>query len=203
MSGPGDRFAIVPIAPGPTPPEAFVIGNMDQVMEFIPQSVAREEAEQRLADQEKHAAEITRQQDEARTCALQILGDGLTRLNQRIDQYEARKQERADQQRRDEVAAEAQRIEAMLDALPDPDAPDTETAIRDATGTPSGELHTVAPVDKEPLDPDDPHTVTRVEALTGDMPKELAKGAPVEPGDYTPTSPPEGPYRTPASIGLT
>jgi hypothetical protein len=71
ISDPDDRFAIVLIAPGPAAPEALVIGNMEQVMEFIPQSVAREEAEQRLVDQEKHAAEVARQQDEARACDLQ------------------------------------------------------------------------------------------------------------------------------------
>ena len=33
-----DRYAIVPIAPGPVPKEAIVVGNIDQVFEYIPQS---------------------------------------------------------------------------------------------------------------------------------------------------------------------
>jgi hypothetical protein len=64
MSDPNARFAIIEIPPGPSPPEAIVVGNMDAVMRCLPQTVASEEQEQRLARAEKQAAETERQQQE-------------------------------------------------------------------------------------------------------------------------------------------
>jgi hypothetical protein len=58
MFGPeSDRFAIVPIGPGPSPAEAIVVGNLSQVTEYIPQSVARNERDQQLAQAERDAEE--------------------------------------------------------------------------------------------------------------------------------------------------
>ena len=50
-----DRYAIVPIALGPVPKEAIVVGNIDQVFEYIPQSVARDDAMKEL-EAERHLA---------------------------------------------------------------------------------------------------------------------------------------------------
>jgi hypothetical protein len=103
----------------------------------------------------------------------------------------------------------------MLETLPDPDLPD---AMRDSLQPPSGDLHSIAPVDREPLDPegepvpgepdpDDPEGAdtrdsnTRAEAVTGAMPRELDKGAPPEAGEYALTSPPPSKYRDPPSTG--
>jgi hypothetical protein len=121
MNDPDARFAIIEIPPGPGPPEAIVVGNMDAVMRCLPQTVASEEQEQRLARAEKQAVETERQQQETRICAAKMLADRVEHLATRMDKYEARKQEFADQQQREAEAAEAARIEAMLDALPDPD----------------------------------------------------------------------------------
>jgi hypothetical protein len=186
---PNDLFAIVPCSHGHVPAEAIITGNLSQVTEYIPQSVARNERDQQLAQAERDAEETAKYQDEVRTSALQILGDGLTRLNERIDQFETRKQERQDQQRRAEEEAEAVAIEEMLSGLPDPD---TLHALGD-----DGDFEAVIPpVDAEKHDPEH-----RNEAATGAMPNELDKGAPPQPGDILPTTPPPSPYRDPTSIG--
>src|SRR6516164_2437294 len=115
-----DMFAIVPCSHGHTPEEAIITGNLSQVTEYIPQSVARNERDQQLAQAERDAEETERFHDEVRARALRILGNGVTRIGERLDQYETREAERAEQQRRDAEAAEAAEIEAMLEALPDP-----------------------------------------------------------------------------------
>jgi hypothetical protein len=94
MNDPDARFAIIEIPPGPAPPEAIVVGNMDAVMRCLPQTVASEEQEQRLARAEKQAAETERQQQEARACAAKMLVDGLERLSGRLGTFEASKQVR-------------------------------------------------------------------------------------------------------------
>ena len=203
MSDP-EQFAIVPVE-GNSPPEAIVVGPMSEVTSYIGQSIARIEEEQRLAESQAEAAEVAQHQSEIRAHAAQILTDGMARLSARLDAFVASKQARADQQQRDAEAAEIARVEAMLETLPDPDTPDAPV-LRDSSHAPSGDLHSIAPVDREPLDPenepdpDDPEN-TRAEAVTGAMPKELDKGAPPEAGEYTPTSPPPSPYRDPTVIG--
>jgi hypothetical protein len=55
MTDPNEMFAVVPYS-GNAPDEAIITGNLSQVTEYIPQSVSREEAEQRLAEAEQRAA---------------------------------------------------------------------------------------------------------------------------------------------------
>jgi hypothetical protein len=193
MTDPNEMFSIVL---GPRP-EALVIGPKSEVMEYIGGSVARNEKEAKLAQAERDAKETERFHDEVMAHAAQILTDGMARLNERIDQYEARRQARADQQKRDAEAAEIARIEAMINALPDPDDP---TALGD-----DGDLKaTKPPPDTEKYDPEnpdlwDPEDVE--DAVTGAMPKELDKGAPPEAGEYSATLPPAPKYRDPPSTG--
>ena len=197
MSDPNEMFAVVPYS-GNAPEEAIIIGNLSQVTEYIPQSVAREEAEQHLAEAEQRAAATAQHQAEVRACAAQMLADGMARLSERLDAFVTRKQALADQQQRDAEAAEIARVEAMLETLPDPDTP---AALGDHA--PSGDLHSIAPVDKEPLDPEGelPDPDNPDDAVTGAMPRELDKGAPPEAGEYAQTSPPASPYRDPPSTG--
>jgi hypothetical protein len=61
---PNELFAIVPVEGTKSPSDAIIVGNMSAVMECLPQTVARQEAEGRLARQEEDAAEVTRQQQE-------------------------------------------------------------------------------------------------------------------------------------------
>jgi hypothetical protein len=208
MSGPDELFEILPVDGKPSP-ESIVIGPMSEVMEYIGGSNARNEKEQQIAQAVRDAEQTERHQQEVRECAAQILADGLTHLSERMDQFETRKQERADQLQRQAEAAEVARIETELAALPDPDNPL-------ATGD-DGDLEAIKPPpDTKKFDPNNPDpdapasgdtaeggdVSARTEAATGSMPKELDKGAPPQPGDYLSTTPPESPYRSPASIGL-
>jgi hypothetical protein len=181
------QFAIVPYT-GRPPEEAIITGNLSQVTEYIPQSVARNEKEAQLAQTERNAAETAKHQAEVRACALQILGDGLEHLSNHLDGYETRKQEREEQQRRDAEAAEAAAVERMLATLPDPEAPQ---AMGD-----DGEFEIKSPPDVERYDPE-----ARAEAISGAMPEELEEGAPSETGEFGAPLPPPSPYRDPTSIG--
>jgi hypothetical protein len=188
MSDQNERFAIVPVE-GKSPPEAIVVGPMSEVTEYIGGSIARNEKEAKLAQAQIDAEQTAKYQAEVRARAAQILSNGLTRLGERLDQFEARKAERAEQQRRDEEEAEAAAVEQMLAGLPDPD---TLHTLGD-----DGDFEAVIPpVDAEKHDPEH-----RNEAATGAMPNELDKGAPPQPGDFMSTTPPPSPYRDPTAIG--
>jgi hypothetical protein len=188
MSDPNELFAIVPCSHGHVPEDAIVTGNLSQITEYIPQSVARDEREAQLADAERDAEETERFHDEVRQRAAHILADGITRLNERLDAFEAKRQAQADQLQREKEEAEAARIAAELAALPDPD---------NYTMGDDGDFQAVHdPVDTEKHDPEH-----RNEAATGLMPKELDIGAPPQPGNYVPTTPPSSPYRDPTAIG--
>jgi hypothetical protein len=138
---------------------------MSEVTAYIGQSIARIEEEQRLAEAQRNAEQTAQHQAEVRACALEILGDGLTRISERLDAFENRKRELAALEQRNAEEAEAKAIAEYLDSLPDPDAPDVETVVKDATHQPSGDMHSVGPVDTEHLDPEGEH---RNEAFSGD-----------------------------------
>jgi hypothetical protein len=197
MSGPDERFAIVPVPPvGPAPPEALVVGNMDAVMRCLPQTVASEEQEQRLAEQ---AVEIAKQQDANRAHTEQMVAmfaDRVGHLSDRLDAFETRRQDHLEQQKRAEEAAEVAAAEELLALLPDPEDPEAFDNPR-ATGD-DGELEIKPPPDTEKFDPEGE---ARNEAETGAMPTSLEKGAPPEAGQYVPTAPPPSKYRDPAAIG--
>jgi hypothetical protein len=186
--GPDARFAIIEIPPGPSPPEAIMVGNMDAVMRCLPQSVANEEQEQRLAQAKEEAAETEQHQAEVRACALQILGDGLEHLSGRLDAFEANRKAREEQAHRDAEAAEAKAIEAYLASLPDPEFPQ---AMSD-----EGEFEI-----KEPPDVEKYHPEARNEAISGALPEELSEGSPPETGEFGAPLPPASPYRDPTAIG--
>jgi hypothetical protein len=198
MTGPDDRFAIVKIPPtGPAPAESIVIGPMNEVMEYIGGSIARNEKEARLAQAERDAAKTAKVQAETRACAAQMLADGLTHLSNRLDAFETRRQHRLEQQKRAEEAAEAKEAEEFVASLPDPEDPEAFDNPR-ATGD-DGDLEAIKPLpDTEKLDPEGE---ARSEAATGAMPKELDKDAPSEIGEFGAPLPPRSPYRDPTSIG--
>jgi hypothetical protein len=132
-----DRYAIVPFNGSP-PPEAIVVGDLDAVMRYLPQTVAAEELEQRALDL---AARV-----EARE---QALTDGLRKLapsvshfmdvcSRLVDDAEA---QRAEQVRQD-AEAEARKAQAHVQAY------------LDQQSDPGGELRALGPVDKEKYDPE-------------------------------------------------
>jgi hypothetical protein len=194
MPNPNELFAIVPVEGTKSPPEAIVVGNMSAVMECIPQSVAREEAEGRLAQAKRDAAETERQQQEVRACAAQILGEGLTRLSERLDQFETRKATLAEQAKRDAAEAEYQAVEDEINRLPDPDNPDVHSALQAGD---DGDLTIKPPVDTERHNP-----AHLEDAGEGDLPNELERGAPPPIGPFGAPPPRQPKFRSPAAISL-
>jgi hypothetical protein len=115
-----------------------------------------------------------------------MMVDRIAHLSDRLDAFEVRKAERAEQLCRDAEAAETARIEAYLASLPSLDDPRGD----------DGELEV-----KPPPDAEEDYPEHRNEALTGDLPKELERGAPPESGDRLPSAPRERPSRPPVTIG--
>src|SRR5262249_9490855 len=121
---PTDRFAIIPITPGPAPAEAIVVGDMRQVFEYIPQSVARNDAMAELERARFTADQIKGIQEKTRAVQVSMLADSVTHLSSRMDALVTRRAERARRDAEREAEEEAKRIQAELDALPDPDDPE-------------------------------------------------------------------------------
>ena len=123
MTDPAQTFKLY----GPSG-EVIMTGSMNAIMERLPDTSARNDALSTMLDTAVKQVEAEEKLEEAQAAAAQILFDGITRLTFRLDAFEVRRQE---QQRLDEAEREQQRrVQAMLDALPDPDDPD----LGDPTG---------------------------------------------------------------------
>ena len=126
---PSDRYAIIPISPGPAPKEAIVVGNIDQVFEYIPQSVARDDAMKELEAARFTHEQIAHAQERTRAVQVLMLNEALDRLTTRQDSFATKQRERRREAKARRDAAEAKRIQAALDALPDPDDPHAFASI--------------------------------------------------------------------------
>jgi len=130
-----NRFAIIPVFPSTDTKEAIVIGDYKEVMEYIPQSVARDDAMAKLDAARLTHDQIAHAQERTRTVQKIFLLEGLKTLAARADSFATRQRERRREAKARRDAAEAKRIQDALDALPDPDDPHAFT--------PSGELHSL------------------------------------------------------------
>jgi hypothetical protein len=144
-----DRFAIIPVTHGPAPADAIVVGSMKEVMEYIPQSVARNDAHEELERARSTADQIASMQNKTRAVQATMLADSVNHLSARLDTFLARRDEEAKRARRDAEEAEEKRIEDELAQLPDPDNPDTHGHL------PGGELHSVPAKDEEEQEVED------------------------------------------------
>jgi hypothetical protein len=171
--GQSDRYAIVPIAPGPVPKEAIVVGNIDQVFEYIPQSVARDDAMKELEAARFTHEQIAHAQERTRAVQVLMLNEALDRLTSRQDSFATKQRERRKEAKARRDAAEAKRIQAALDALPDPDDPhafaSTPAKIRDDEPP--------APLSK------DAEPSLKLEDQSN-LPNELLEGVPPAPATY-------------------
>src|SRR5215472_2311790 len=169
-----DRYAIVPIAPGPVPKEAIVVGNIDQVFEYIPQSVARDDAMKELEAARFTHEQIKYAQERTRAVQVLMLNEALDRLTTRQDSFATKQRERRREAKARRDAAEAKRIQDALNKLPDPDDPhafaSTPIPIRD--DEPPASL-----VSKEP------EPSLRV-GDQGNLPNELLEGVPPGPATH-------------------
>jgi hypothetical protein len=123
MTNPADRFAIIPLSHGPAPPDAIAVGSMSAVMEHLPDTIARQDAITRLDKARMDAKQISRAQNVVRALQVAAFCDSVDRFARRQDAFIARKAERARADAAREAEEEAKRIQAELDALPDPDDP--------------------------------------------------------------------------------
>jgi len=139
-----NRYAIIPVFPSTKTDEAIVIGDMRQVMEYIPQSVARADAMEQLERARFTADQIKSMQAKTRAVQVSMLADSVSHLPRRLDSLIAQRQERARRDAEREAEEEAERIQAELDALPDPDDPDAHQPG-------GGELHALPPSEKPEL----------------------------------------------------
>ena len=182
---------------GPTG-DVIMTGSMSAIMERLPDTSARNDALSTMLDTAVKQVEAEEKLEDARACAAQILSDGITRLATRLDAFEVRREE---QQRLDEQEAEREqqrRVQAMLDALPDPDDPD----LGDPTGIIPPTRATGAELESDDGDLEIKHAKDPErygpgsdDEGPGDLPRELEKGTPPPFGSYTDPKPdpPGGP----------
>jgi hypothetical protein len=97
MTADPDRYAIVRLPVGPAPPDAIAVGGLAEVMEYIPQSLARAQRERQLADAEKRHV------------------DRLKTIESRSDSVAERERQIAERER----ALQADRVQRFCDSIDD------------------------------------------------------------------------------------
>jgi hypothetical protein len=98
-------------------------GPMDAIMERLPDTKARNAALDQMLQNAVGAVEAEERQEQAVRSTVQMLADAAARLTQRLDAYVARRDARRKADEEEAEREEQLQIEAMLDALPDPDDP--------------------------------------------------------------------------------
>jgi hypothetical protein len=112
-----DRYAIVPIPDGAPPAEAIAIGGLDEIMQFLPQTVAYQELEQRalsLVDQ------LSRR-EQTFTDGVQVLTESVGKFmdacGRLVDGGEEREAEQIRLDEEEKARAEAARVAAIAEEL--------------------------------------------------------------------------------------
>jgi hypothetical protein len=141
--------------------QEIMSGPMSIIMERLPDTHARYDALDSMLKIACDAVEAEQRADEARASMARSLCDGITRLTARLDSFEkaraiSQRRAHAEAQRRDQ-----QRVQAMLDALPDPDNPEPHSFDRkeNAASTANQDPEGIIPAPEDPtgasIDPDD------------------------------------------------
>ena len=172
--------------------DVIMTGSMNAIMERLPDTSARNDALSTMLDTAVKQVEAEEKLEDARACAAQILADGITRLTSRLDAFEVRREE---QQRLDEQEAEREqqrRVQAMLDALPDPDDPD----LGDPTGIIPPTRATGAELESDDGDLEIKHAKDPErygpgsdDEGPGDLPRQLERDTPPPSGSFTDPKP--------------
>jgi hypothetical protein len=200
---PHQRYAIVPLQAGPAPPEALVVGGLDDVMSYLPQTVAREKREREadnlamqalktVADANlradaviAHEREVKAREDAARAImsdAIHRFAEDVLELGHRVDAFEQRK------------------IADAIATLPDSDDPEGRSKAEQ-----QAEADNLPPAPLPPPHGDEQEVETVLERERGDqgdLPEKLQRGAPAPLGSY-PTlgrEPPQVPQPTAVSL---
>jgi hypothetical protein len=192
-----DRFAIVPVPDNTDPPAtAILVGPLDECLACISVAtlnenlVAENERLSALAQSLDEREQALNARDEQSTQLVHKTVDAGTRI---VDSFEkaralSMKRAEAEQQRRSR-----QRVAAMVDTWPDPDAP--------ALASDEGELE----VKHKPVIPG--HDPGEEDDTEGDLPTELQEATPPTPGSSPLTSAkelgtPKDPKQTPQPISV-
>jgi hypothetical protein len=123
--------------------ETIMRGSMSAVTEPLLDSKARAEATQLLIDAARACGlieSVAARENAVRADEAQQLIDGIAAIERRLDRFVAKREAMV----REDAEREAQRIQDVLDSLPDPDFPDG-----------GGDLRPLAPPDKERYAPND------------------------------------------------
>jgi hypothetical protein len=207
--------------------DAIVVGSQKDFFSYLPQTAAREEAEQRLADQQQQAQEIERKQAEVRACAAQILTDGITRLAHRLDREEQYRAEQARIKAEQAEREEQRQIDAMLAQGPDPDQPyafDQKEREASSVAGDDGDLTVKHEMDPEHYGPNEredqdpevkpalsygrvPLSYVKKKDAEGDLPEGVERRSPPPLGNYPIYDPaelgkPEDPKQVPQPISF-
>src|SRR6516164_4919294 len=97
MTSTSDRFAIIPVTHGPAPDDAILIGSLDTILEYLPDTHARNDSIRRLDEGLARAAKTDQLQAMARACNVIAFADAVTRLASRLDALVAQREARAQQ----------------------------------------------------------------------------------------------------------
>jgi hypothetical protein len=163
-----DRFAIIPIPPGPSPTNSLFVGPLSMVMQNLPDTKARTDAMEELEAARIGAEQIQIMQDVNRGLQAAAFCDAVTHLTRRLDSYVARRTARIKADQEAKEREEQQLIEDALSKLPDPDMP--TSAWPDATFSPAGDLHSA--------EPSEPAHEEQLQADQGDLPAEISRDPP-------------------------
>jgi hypothetical protein len=170
---PNARYAIIPIPPGPPPPNALMIGGpLSQVMQCIPDTIARRNSIRSLQAARLDAAVITQAQKATRALQVQSFCDGVNQISARLDAVEKRRARKLRQIAAQQKADDEKQIADYLNTLPDPDNPPASYVYFN-----TGDLSTPLP----PTNSDN----------EGDLPKNLLQTTPPTPGIYPSSDPSE------------
>jgi hypothetical protein len=186
-----ETFAIVPVFNNKPPSDAICWGSVAEVMEYIGQTQARADVEQRIAAAKEQIQADAKTLAEAQHKTLDVatkltaMGDAMVAAREK----QARKD--AEAKRIKAEADEQKRIQAKLDLLPDPDNPNA------ASGD-DGELEIKHAPSTEHLKPSD--------GITGAFPTRLEKEAPrggeYQEPDIKNLAYPQKPSQQPVAISL-
>jgi hypothetical protein len=190
MASPEPTFAIIPLAPYQPPPANYLAwGSLNCVMERIVDSNVRNDAIKLIHDAAVALGQLERtrsQEQQIFARGLQVINDAITAIARRLDALE----EQREAQAKADAQAEADRVQRLLDAMPDPDGPDPFA--------PSGDLHSIPA--------SNPQHEQQLEADQGGLPHELEQEAPPPGGAYTPLEelayPTTPRYRSPAAVSM-
>jgi hypothetical protein len=182
--------------------DVIMTGNLDAILERLPDSLARNDALDTMLDTAVKQVEAEEKLEDARACAVKILTDGISRLTSRLDQFEKARAISAKRAEAERKARDAARVQRMLDELPDPDNPpySTDPAERQASlrdqaveGIPPAKDPAGAELETDDGDLEIKHKVDPErygsDEYPGDLPLELKKETPAPSGSYTDPDP--------------